>query len=54
MILLSLYDNILMLGFVITLAFAIAFFPLEDLKEWAARKPILRRIFDLKDVRIGA
>jgi len=54
MILNSLYDNILMLGFVITLAFAIAFFPLEDLKEWAARKPVLRRIFDLKDVRIGA
>jgi len=43
-----------MLSFVITLAFIIALFPLEDLKDWAARKPVLRRVFDLKDVQIGA
>jgi hypothetical protein len=54
MILLSLYENILMLCFVITLAFVIALFPQDDLSQWAARKPLLRRIFDLKAVRIGA
>ena len=53
MILLSLYDNILMLCFVITLSFAIALFPQEDLSQWAARKPLLRRIFDLKVLGLG-
>ena len=51
---LSLYDNILTIGIVVTLALSIAFFPEDEFSQWAARKPFLRNFFDLKDVRIGA
>lgn len=39
---------------VIAFAFVVALFPKDELVQWAARKPLLRRIFNLKDVRFGA
>lgn len=39
---------------ILAVVFMVALFPKEEVKEWAARKPLLRKIFDLKDVKIGA
>jgi len=54
MMLVSLYENLISILIFVTLAFTIVLFPVDDLKQWAARKPFLRRFFDLKSVRIGA
>lgn len=39
---------------VITLVCAIIIFPSEQFVQWAARKPLLRKIFYLKHVPIAA
>lgn len=38
----------------IAFAFVVALFPKDELVQWAARKPVLRKIFNLKDVKLGA
>jgi len=50
----SLLRNVFNLVLVLVLCFVILFFPREDFVQWAARKPLLRRIFDFKDVKLGA
>jgi len=46
--------NLVNLVLVLAMGVIIIFFPKEDFVQWAARKPLLRKIFDFKDVRLGA
>ena len=43
-----------MLGLLISLTCAVILFPTEAFIQWAARKPLLRRVFNLKHVPIAA
>ncbi len=54
LILQSLFRNVLNLVLVLAVGVIIIFFPRDDFVQWAARKPFLRRIFDFKEVRLGA
>lgn len=45
---------ILLLMILISFTCAVVVFPSEQLVQWAARKPLLRKIFYLKDVPIAA
>jgi hypothetical protein len=46
--------NVLNLILVLAFGIVILFFPRDELVQWAARKPLLRRLFDFKDVKLGA
>lgn len=54
LILQSFLRNLLNLIFVLAVGIIVIFFPKEDFVQWAARKQFLRKIFDFKDVRLGA
>ena len=46
--------NVLNLILVLGFGLIVVFFPKEEFVQWAARKQILRKIFDFKDVKLGA
>ena len=50
----AIWVNLLKLVFLVAFAFCLLLFPKEDIVQWAARKPIFRRIFDFRDVPIAA
>ena len=48
------WGNFLKLAFLFCFAVMVLTFPLDDLKQWAARKAWLRKIFNLNDIPIQA
>ena len=53
-ILTSLLGHALKIICVLAFACVVALFPKDQIVQWAARKPFLRRIFNFKDVKLGA
>ena len=50
----ALWVNLLKIVFLAAFAFCLILFPKEEMVQWAARKPFLRRIFDFSEVPIAA
>ena len=48
------WGTFLKLLFLIFFAISILTFPMDDIKQWAARKAWLRKIFNLNDIPIQA
>jgi len=46
--------NIVKLVSVLAFALVVVLFPRDELVQWAARKPFMRRLFNFRDVKLGA
>lgn len=47
-------QNIVKLVGVLAFALVVVLFPRDELVQWAARKPFMRRLFNFRDVKLGA